>query len=137
MTRQFAAELCAFWKERYEAVVLDLPDVRTTADCGFAALADRLLLVTTSELAALQAARRGLQRDDVKTALNMEPYAALENDYEVLQAAVLEGRLAPSASRYGASVRSLCRQMTQKAAQTKKNESWLSGLLHRKPLMSR
>jgi len=163
VTRQFAAELCTFWKDRYAAVVLDLPDVRTTADCGFAALADRLLLVTTSELAALQATRRGLryldsgaadrdklllilnrctsamglQRDDVKTALNMEPYAALENDYEVLQSAVLEGRPAPANSRYGGSVRSLCRHLTKKAVQTKKNESWLSGLLHRKPLMSR
>ena len=141
----------------------------TCPTCGpppiaaFAALADRLLLVTTSELAALQAPAEGcaisipepptatncgsfstactpamgLQRDDVKTALNMQPFAVPENDYEVLQAAVLEGRPAPAASRYGASVRSLCRQLTQKAAQPKKNESWLSGLLHRKPLMSR
>jgi len=99
VTRQFAAELCAFWKERYEAVVLDLPDVRTAADCGFAAVADSILLVTTNELAVLQATRRGvryldsggadrdklrlilnrataaigLQRDDVTAALSMQP----------------------------------------------------------------
>ena len=61
VTRQFAAEICAFWKERYEAVVLDLPDVRTAADCGFAAVADSVLLVTTNELASLQATGRGLR----------------------------------------------------------------------------
>jgi Flp pilus assembly CpaE family ATPase len=35
VSRQFAGELCAFWRERYEAVVLDLPDVRAAVDCGF------------------------------------------------------------------------------------------------------
>ncbi|MEO8369852.1 MAG: hypothetical protein ABI806_11680 [Candidatus Solibacter sp.] len=163
VTRQFAAELCAFWKERYEAVVLDLPDVRTAADCGFAAVADSVLMVTTNELAALQATRRGLryldsgnadrdklrlilnrasaviglQRDDVTTALSMQPFATLSNDYEVLQAAVLEGRPAPASSRYGASVQQLCRLLTHKAAPVKRSESWLSSLLRRKQLVSR
>jgi len=163
VTRQFAAELCAFWKERYEAVVLDLPDVRTAADCGFAAVADCVLLVTTNELAALQATRRGLryldsggagrdtlrlilnrasaviglQRDDVTAALSMQPFATLSNDYEVLQSAVLEGRPAPVASRYGANVQELCRQLTHKAAPPKRSDSWLSSLLRRRPLVSR
>jgi Flp pilus assembly CpaE family ATPase len=57
VSRQFASELCAFWRERYEAVVLDLPDVRAAADCGFTAQADIILLVTTNELAALQPSR--------------------------------------------------------------------------------
>ena len=61
VSRQFAAELCAFWRERYEIVVLDLPDVRTGADCGFTAQADLIMLVTTNELAALQATRRSLR----------------------------------------------------------------------------
>ena len=163
ITRQFAAELCAFWKERYESVVLDLPDVRTAADCGFAAVADRLLLVTTNELAALQATRRGLryldsgsadrdklrlilnrasaviglQRDDVTAALSMKPFAALSNDYEVLQSAVLEGRPAPPASRYGASIQELSRLLTRKSMPAKRSESWLSSLLRRGQLVSR
>ena len=163
VTRQFAAELCAFWKERYEAVVLDLPDVRTAADCGFAAVADSILLVTTNELAVLQATRRGvryldsggadrdklrlilnrataaigLQRDDVTAALSMQPFATLSNDYEVLQAAVLEGRPAPTSSRYGASVQDLCRQLTHKAETPKRSESWLASLLGRRQLVSR
>src|ERR1035437_5424379 len=101
VSRQFAGELCAFWRERYAAVVLDLPDVRAAVDCGFAAQADIVLLVTTNELAALQATGRGLRcldagggdraklrlilnrytpatglkREDVKTALALEPFA--------------------------------------------------------------
>jgi pilus assembly protein CpaE len=163
VTRQFAAELCTFWRERYEVVVLDLPDVRTAADCGFAAVADSVLLVTTNELAALQATRRGLryldsgnadrdklrlilnrgsaaiglQRDDVTAALSMKPFATLSNDYEVLQAAVLEGRPAPAASRYSVSVQELCRLLTHKAAPPKRSDSWLSSLLRRRQLVSR
>jgi hypothetical protein len=40
--------------------VLDLPDARAAVDFGFTALADAVLLVTTNELAALQATRRAL-----------------------------------------------------------------------------
>ena len=163
VSRQFAAELCAFWKERYEAVILDLPDVRAAADCGFAAVADTVLLVTTNELAALQATRRGLryldsgvadrdnlrlilnratsaiglQREDVKTALSMQPFAVLSNDYEVIQSAVLEGKPAPPGSQYGASVRALCRQLTNNSVPIKKRVSWLASLLPVNKLVSR
>jgi pilus assembly protein CpaE len=163
VTRQFAGELCAFWRERYEAVVLDLPDVRAAADCGFAAAADSVLLVTTNELAALQATRRGLryldsgvadraklrlilnratsaiglQREDVKTALAMQPFATLSNDYEVIQAAVLEGKPVPPGSRYGASVEALWRQLSHRSAPAKKSATWLASLIHPKKLVSR
>ena len=146
VSRQFAGELCAFWRERYEAVVLDLPDVRAAVDCGFAALADIILLVTTNELAALQATRRGLRyldagggdraklrlilnrytpatglkREDVKTALALQPFAILCNDYEVIQAALLDGKPVPPGSRFGASVQALCRQLSHKSAPEKK-----------------
>ena len=55
-----ADELCAWWRERYAVTVLDLPDARAAVDFGFTALADAVLLVTTNELAALQATRRAL-----------------------------------------------------------------------------
>ena len=58
--RQAAADLCNFWRERYQTVVLDLADVRSAVDSGFAAVADTILLVTTNELAALQTTRRAL-----------------------------------------------------------------------------
>src|ERR1019366_3604598 len=158
VSRKIAGELCAFWREHYEAVVLDLPDVRAAVDCGFAALADILLLVTTNELAALQATGRGLRyldagsadrgklrlilnrytpvtglnREDVKTALALEPFAVLSNDYEVIQAALLEGKPAPPGSRFGASVQALCRHLSHNGAPSKKNTSWLASLLHKK-----
>ena len=159
VSRQFAGELCSFWRERYEAVVLDLPDVRAAVDCGFAALADIILLVTTNELAALQATRRGLRyldagagdrakvrlilnrytpltglkREDVKTALALEPFAILGNDYEAMQVALLDGKPVPASSRFGASVQALCRQLSNKNAPEKKNtSSWLTSLIHRK-----
>ena len=97
-----AADLCAFWRERYQTVVVDLADIRAAADSGFAALADTILLVTTNELAALQTTRRaltcldqagadrsrlrlvlnrytpatGLKREDVQKALAVEPFAS-------------------------------------------------------------
>jgi pilus assembly protein CpaE len=159
VSRQFFGELCAFWRERYEAVVVDLPDVRAAADSGLAALADLLLLVTTNELAALQATGRclryleagagdrgklrlilnrytpvtGLHREDVKTALALQPFAVLFNDYEVIQAALLDGKPAPPGSRFGSSVQALCRQLSHKnPPPEKKNPSWLGSLLHRK-----
>jgi pilus assembly protein CpaE len=157
LSRSFAGELCAFWRERYEAVVLDLPDVRTAADGGFAALADINLLVTTNELAALQATSRGLRyldaaaadrgklrlilnrytpvtglkRTDVKTVLAQEPFAILSNDYSAIQAALLDGRPVAPDSGYAESVRRLCRQLWHKAAAERKAPSWIASLLHR------
>ncbi|MDR3703201.1 MAG: hypothetical protein P4L56_26380 [Candidatus Sulfopaludibacter sp.] len=163
MNRRFAGELCAFWRERYETVVLDLPDMRAAADCGFAALADTILLVTTNELAALQATNRslrylgaggdervklrlilnrytpvsGLKREDVKTALSLEPFASLCNEYDVIQTALLDGKPVPPGSRFGASVQALCGQLRQMKAPGKKSASWLTSLLHRKQTVNR
>jgi pilus assembly protein CpaE len=158
VSRQFAGELCAFWRERYEAVVLDLPDVRAAADCGFTAQADIILMVTTNELAVLQATRRslryldagagdhaklrlilnrhtplnGFKREEVNTALAMQPFAILNNDYAVIQAALLDGKPVPPESRFGQSVQALCRQLSHKSAPVKKSASWLGSLLNRK-----
>ncbi len=163
VSRQFAGELCAYWRERYEAVVLDLPDIRSAADCGFASLADLILLVTTNELAALQATTRsvryleaacdekaklrlilnryapasGLRREDVKTALALPPFASLCNEYDVIQTALLEGKPAPQNSRFGASIEALCGQLRRLESPQKKSSSWFSSLLHRKQTVSR
>ena len=152
-----ASALCAFWRERYAYTVLDLPDIRAAVDCGFAAVAESLLLVTTNELAALQSTRRaigyfdscggdrtrlrlilnrympatGLKREDIKTALGLEPFEILANDYETMQAALLDGRPAPVASRFAHSVQALCARMQRKPAAPKSSGSWLSTLLHR------
>jgi pilus assembly protein CpaE len=156
VSRQFAGQLCTFWRERYRTIVLDLPDVRTAADCGFLGLADVILMVTTNELAALHATGRGLRllsgageqakvrlilnrytpatglkREDVKTALSLSPFAVLCNDYEAIQAALLDGKPAAQ-SRFAASVQDLCRQLSDRPAVAKPSPSWISSLFHRK-----
>jgi pilus assembly protein CpaE len=153
-----APELVAFWRQRYQTVVIDLADVRAAIDSGLAAQVDTVLLVTTNELAALQTTRRalrcldqavpdrgrlrllinrytpatGLKRDDVQKALAVEPFATLCNDYETIQAALLEGRPAPAGSRFAASIEALCRQLQDKKPSPAKRSSWLGSLLARK-----
>jgi pilus assembly protein CpaE len=154
---QIAAELVAFWRKRYDAVVIDAPDARAAVDSGFGALADDLLLVTTNELAALHATRRaiaflqqnvpdqarlrlilnrynpatGLKREDVRTALQVEPFATLTNDYDLLQAAILDGKPAPANSRFGTSIHSLS-QLLRGAPVPGKKSGWLSRRAHAK-----
>lgn len=160
---EIAAALCSFWRARYDAVVLDLPDARVAAASGWAAQADAALVVATNELAALQATRRairylegllpdparlrllinrytpvtGLQRADVKTALGVEPFAVLANDYEILQQALLDGRPAPPGARFTASVDALCRQLRPvPAPDPPAGASWLSLLRPRRKVAS-
>ena len=158
---QAAAELCTFWRERYEIVVLDLAEARAAADTGFAALADWVLLVTANELASLQATRRaaeylekplggharlrlivnrynpatGLKREDVLRALGLEPFAVLVDDWATMQTSLLDGRPAPAASRFANSIDTLSRQLRQPRvaldASEKRTGSWL--LLRRRP----
>jgi len=136
---QTAAELCAFWRERYEGVILDLADARSAADTGLAALADCVLLVTANELGSLQATRRsaeylaklmggrerlklilnryssagGLKREDILRALGLEPYATTADDWATMQTALLDGRPAPASSRFATSIDALYRQLRQ------------------------
>lgn len=157
VTPEVARALAAFWRARYDPIVLDFPGANAAAASGFAALADDLLLVSTNELAALHAARRsievleqtvpdrtrvrlilnrytpatGLKREDVKTALQVEPYAILNNDYDTLQAAILEGRPAPASSRFGAAIRALSLRLRGRPAPEKKS-GWLGRLALRR-----
>ena len=161
MAPQAAGELCAFWRERYQVVVLDMADARTASETGFVGLADEVLLVSANELGSLQATRRaveyldqtmtdrgrlrlvlnrstpsrGLQPEDVRNALGVEPYAVLDDDWAALQAALLEGRPAPMSSRFSTGVESLCRKLRNQgvpAGRQKKSGSWFSLLRHRK-----
>lgn len=148
-----ASALADFWRQRYDAVVIDMPDARAAAESGFAAIADDLVLVSTNELSALHATRRaierleqsvpdrgrlrlilnrytpatGLKREDVKTALGVEPFAVLTNDYDLLQTAILEGRPAPSSSRFAIGVQALSLRLSGRPALEKKG-GWLGRL---------
>ena len=135
--RAVVNEVCAFWRKRYDSVVIDTSDVRSAVETHFAAVSDQILLVSTNELAALHAARRaleyldhtakarerarlvvnrynpaaGLKRDDLKAALHMEPFAILSNDYEVMQGALLDGKPAASGSSFAASLRAFSQKL--------------------------
>jgi pilus assembly protein CpaE len=150
-----AGELLTFWKNRYAAVVLDAPDLRTAAESGFLAHADQIILVTTNELAALHATRRavefleltiadrsrirlvvnrytpatGLKRDDLKAALQLEPFAVLSNDYDTVQEALLDGKPAAAGSRFRGSILALAQHLQGKPPAEKKSTSWRD-LLH-------
>jgi len=152
--RSLAGEFMAFWRERYDAVVVDAPDLRTAAESGLAAHADQVLLVTTNELAALHATRRaiefldlsaaergrlrlvvnryvpaaGLKREDLKTVLQVEPYAVLSNDYEMVQGALLDGKPVAPNSRFRSSLCALSEQLQGKTPCEPKRGSWRSRL---------
>ena len=154
---EVAADLAEFLRKRYDTVVVDTSDARAAVECGFAALADDVLLVTTRELAVLHATRRAiryleetvrdrsrlrlvinrytavtrLSREDVRQGLDMEPFATVSNDYEVLQRGLLEGRPAPVGSRYRGSVAALCRALVGEAAAPRERWGWL-GRVRRK-----
>jgi pilus assembly protein CpaE len=154
--RVTALGLLSFWREHYEAIVVDAPGVGSPGS-EFAPACDEVLLVTTNELAALHATRRsveclehsavdrarlklivnrytpamGLKREDVQTALQVAPYALLENDYQVVQAAVLEGSPVSPMSHFGRSVRELAERLTGQEKAPRKRSSFFE-LLTRK-----
>ena len=156
ISRETALGLMAFWREHYEAIVVDTPGVRG-AGGPLAQASDEILLLTTNELAALHATRRsmecleqggversrlklivnrytpatGLKREDVQTALKVGPFALLENDYQVVQSAVLEGKPVAEASHFARSVHEMAERLAGKEKTPRKRGSLL-GFLGRK-----
>jgi pilus assembly protein CpaE len=150
-SRQAAVELLGFWRERYDAVVID------TAGAGAAGvelvqLADQALLVATGQVAALYAARRsfewlqqngvdpvrvrlvvnrhsraaGLERAEVASALKLEVYALLPEDTGAVEEAVLAGRPVAAGSRLGRAIQELAAKLAGKPAAAAKKRSLLA-----------
>ena len=162
VTPAAAAGLCAFWRERYQVVVVDMADARAAAETGFLGLSDQVLLVSGNELGSLSATRRAMEYLDqpmggpLAPAADPQPLLALPRLEAggcpqrpgaasptpswttigpALQAAVLEGRPAPMSSRFSMGVEALCRQLRntgERGGNGKRNGSWLSLLRHRK-----
>ncbi len=154
--RASAADLVRFWQAQYEAIVLDTAGAQPGA-VEFIRLADQILLVATNELVALHATRRsvdyleknaidrrrlrlvvnryspatGLKREEVQSALKLEPYALLANEYEVVQQAVLEGKPVGEGTRFDRGLRALAARLSGKEAPAIKRPAWL-GLLPRR-----
>jgi len=61
----------------------------------------------------------------------MEPYATLNEDFQSVQAALLDGRPIAHDSNFGRGVRALMEQLTGKEKAAKKRSSLFSFLPHR------
>jgi pilus assembly protein CpaE len=154
--RTVASDLLNFWQAQYEAIVLDTAGAQPGA-VDFIRLADQILLVTTNELVALHATRRsveyleknaidrrrlrlvvnryspatGLKREEVQSALKLDPYVLLPNEYETVQQAVLEGKPVGPGTRFDRGLRALVARLTGREAPADKKPAWL-GLLPRR-----
>jgi pilus assembly protein CpaE len=137
----------------YDVIVLDAGTVYGDWNLMQARLANELLLVTTNELTALQAAQRalsyldtnrigrwkirlvvnryhrdvGLSREVIGTALHTEVFDSLPSDYEAVQKALMEGKPIPSGTPFGKSIVQLADRLGGRTEGPKKT-STRSGL---------
>lgn len=141
-------------RHAYDVVVIDAGGVYGEWNLNQARLATDLLLITTNELPALQAAQRalsyldtnrigrwkirlvvnryhrdvGLSREVIGTALHTEVFDSLPSDYEAVQNALIEGKPIPSSTPFGKSIMQLADKLGGRSEAIKKPSS-LSGLL--------
>lgn len=142
-------------RHAYDVVVLDTSGVYGEWNLNVARQASELLLVTTNELPALQAAQRalsyldtnrigrwkirlivnrylrdmGLSREVIGTALHTEVFDTLSSDYEGVQKSLLDGKPIPTSSLLGKGIAQLVDRLGGKPEPTAKKASSLSGLL--------
>jgi pilus assembly protein CpaE len=141
-------------RHTYDIVVVDTGSVYGDWNLNTARLANELLLVTTNELPALQAAQRalsyldtnrigrwkirllvnryhrdvGLSREVIGTALHTEVFDILPSDYEAVQKSLMEGKPAPSNTAIGKAMMQLADRLGGQREPTKKTSSF-SGLM--------
>ena len=142
-------------RHAYDVVILDTSSVYTEWNLNCARAANELLLVTTNELPALQAAQRalsyldtnrigrwkirlivnrylrdiGLSREVIGTALHNEVFETLPSDYEAVQKALLEGKPIQASTTFGKGIVEIVNRLGGKSAPGNKKGSSLSGLL--------
>ena len=142
-------------RHAYDVVILDTSSVYTEWNLNCARAANELLLVTTNELPALQAAQRalsyldtnrigrwkirlivnrylrdvGLSREVIGTALHTEVFETLPSDYEAVQKALLDGKPIPASTPFGKGMAGIVDRLGGKSQPGNKKGSSLSGLL--------
>jgi pilus assembly protein CpaE len=150
------AAILDFARYQYDAIITDCASVYGAWNLQQAKQATEILLITTNELPALQAAQRalsyldanrvgrwklklivnryhpnaGLSKEMISTALHLDVFDSLPSDYMTVQASLMEGTPIPSATPLGKSITQLARRLlgTAPPAPVKK-PSALSGLL--------
>ncbi len=141
-------------RHAYDAVFVDAGSVYGDWNLNLAKIANELLLVSTNELPALQAAQRalsyldsnrigrwkirlivnrylrdvGLNREVIGTALHTDVFDTLPSDNEAVQRALLDGKPIPSNTQFGKAVMTLADRFAGPKEKTKKSSS-LGGLL--------
>jgi len=149
-----AAPVLEFARSRYDIIVVDMGGAYGEWALSLARMANELMLVTTNELPALQAAQRvlgyldnnrigrwkiklivnryhrdvGLNREVIGTALHTEVFHIVPSDYEAVQRALMEGKPIPSNSAFGKAMTQLADRVGGREQTTKKSSS-LGGLL--------
>jgi pilus assembly protein CpaE len=143
-------------RHNYDVVVIDAGGPYGEWSLNQARAASDLLLVTTNELPALQAAQRalsyldanrigrwkirlivnrylrdvGLSREVIATALHTEVYDIFPSDYDAVQKSLMDGKPAPSSTTFGKSVMQLADKLSGSSTDpAKKKSSSLGGLL--------
>lgn len=142
-------------RQAYDVVILDTSGVYGDWNLNAARAANELLLVTTNELPALQAAQRalsyldanrvgrwkvrlvvnrylrdvGLSREVIGTALHTDVFETLPSDYEAVQKALMDGKPIPTSSTFGKGILQLVDRLGGKPQPASKKGSSLSGLL--------
>jgi len=141
-------------RHAYDVVIIDAASVYGEWNLNQARAASELLLVTTNELPALQAAQRalsyldanrigrwkirlivnryqrdvGLNRDVIGTALHTEVFDSLPSDYEAVQRSLMEGKPVPTNTALGKGLAQLAERLGGGAERSKKSGG-LGGLL--------
>jgi pilus assembly protein CpaE len=148
-----------FVRMNYAAVVLDSPGPLSDWHLSLARSADEVLLITTNELPAVHATLRaihllehaglersrlrlvvnryekdnGLLREAIETALKLEVFWTLPNDYAPVQKSVLDGRTVSSHCKLGESMDDLVQRLTGVTrSQRKRWPASLPGFFSRK-----
>jgi pilus assembly protein CpaE len=128
-----AVATISYLRRLYSLILLDVPNLSVPWRVELARAADQILLITTSELAAIHATRktlvrleaagcprekirlvvnryvpeRGLSREAVEKALKLEVFQTLPNDYDAVQKAAFDGAAVAAASKFGKGVQEL------------------------------
>jgi pilus assembly protein CpaE len=132
-----ASPILNFARQSYDVVVVDTGSVYGEWNLSQARLATELVLVTTNELPALQAAQRaltyletnkigkwktrlvvnryqrdfGLSREVIGTALHTEVFDTIPSDYEAIQKALMDGKPALPSTAFGRGMMQLAERL--------------------------
>ncbi len=144
-------------RSAYDVVVTDAGGVYGEWNLAQARAASELLLVTTNELPALQAAQRalsyldtnrigrwkvrllvnrytrdvGLSKEVISTALHADVYDTLPSDYETVQKGLMEGKPVRPDTPFGKSMSQLADRLSGTTETAKKSGGGLGGILGR------